>query len=169
MKRVWIMGATGSGKSTLGERLATKLGATWIDLDDLYWLPDWQERSSDEFRELLRQRLAAVTNGRWVVSGGYTSIVDTVLLEHATAVCWMRPSFAVRYLRLLWRTLQRGLLGLECCNGNKEKPLWHHVLAPRARCAKRCATRQRRQQGWVSALIEGFRNSPISVLKLVRY
>ena len=131
MKRVWIMGATGSGKSTLGKRLATKLGATWIDLDDLYWLPDWQERSSDDFRELLRQRLAAVTNGRWVVSGGYTSIVDTVLLEHVTAVCWMRPPFAVRYLRLLWRTLQRGLLGLECCNGNKEKPLWHHLLAPR--------------------------------------
>ena len=65
--------------------LATKLGATWIDLDDLYWLPDWQERGNAEFCELLRQRLASVSNGRWVVSGGYTSIVGTLLLEHATA------------------------------------------------------------------------------------
>ena len=57
--------------------------------------------------------------------------VGDVLLEHATALVWLRPPFATRYTCLVWRTLVRSVLGLECCNGNKEKPLWHHLLAPR--------------------------------------
>ena len=37
--KILIMGASGSGQSTLGRALANKLNYKWVDSDDIYWLP----------------------------------------------------------------------------------------------------------------------------------
>ncbi|MBN0386682.1 (d)CMP kinase, partial [Pseudomonas aeruginosa] len=37
-----VVGTSGSGKSTLARRLAHRLELPWIELDRLYWRPNWQ-------------------------------------------------------------------------------------------------------------------------------
>ena len=52
----------------MAERVAVTLQAPHIELDAIHWLPDWQERDDDEFRELTQVAVAA---DRWVVDGNY--------------------------------------------------------------------------------------------------
>ena len=42
MRRVVVIGTTGSGKSRLAERLAARTGLRVIELDALFWGRDWQ-------------------------------------------------------------------------------------------------------------------------------
>ena len=42
MRRVVVIGTTGSGKSRLAERLAEQTGLRVIELDALFWGRDWQ-------------------------------------------------------------------------------------------------------------------------------
>jgi adenylate kinase family enzyme len=49
VKRVVIIGTSCSGKSHLGRILARKYQVPHVELDDLYWLPGWQERPEKEF------------------------------------------------------------------------------------------------------------------------
>ena len=49
-KRIVVIGVTGCGKSVLAEQLARKLNLDFIELDALYWLPEWEHCTDDEFR-----------------------------------------------------------------------------------------------------------------------
>ena len=40
-KRVVVVGTTSSGKSTIAKRLADEFGLDFIELDALYWAPNW--------------------------------------------------------------------------------------------------------------------------------
>jgi len=51
LSRVVVLGCSGSGKSTLAHALAQKLDAPWVQLDALYWGPNWQPRPQREFLE----------------------------------------------------------------------------------------------------------------------
>ena len=44
-----VVGTSGSGKSTLARRLAHRLGLPWIELDRLYWRPNWQGTPDEAF------------------------------------------------------------------------------------------------------------------------
>jgi adenylate kinase family enzyme len=39
MRRLHILGASGSGTTTLGKAIANELAAPHFDTDDYYWLP----------------------------------------------------------------------------------------------------------------------------------
>lgn len=40
--KVNVIGTSGSGKSTLAKRIAAELDIPYIEMDRLYWCPDWQ-------------------------------------------------------------------------------------------------------------------------------
>ena len=48
-RRIAVVGTTSSGKSTLAEKLAQKIGADFIELDALHWEPNWVEAQSLDF------------------------------------------------------------------------------------------------------------------------
>ena len=70
-ERVAIVGASGSGTSTLGLALAARLRHPHVDADTLFWLPTdppfTTRRPRDERQALLFQSLPVA--GQWVFSG----------------------------------------------------------------------------------------------------
>lgn len=120
LTRVWVVGHSGTGKTTTARRMAEKLGALHIDLDELHWLPGWKGRPDAEMHAMLLKQLGTAPEGRWVVSGNYTRVVGQWMREHATALVWMRPGFYANQRQLWWRTAKRWINGGTVCNGNVE-------------------------------------------------
>jgi len=64
-----VVGTTGSGKSTMAERVAEKLGLDFIELDALNWGSNWTPAGD----ELLRIRVEEATRSPgWVIAGNYS-------------------------------------------------------------------------------------------------
>jgi adenylate kinase family enzyme len=103
MKRIVVIGTTGSGKSRLAERLSQRTGLRVIELDALNWGPDWQPAPL----ELLRHRVEReIRDGSWIVVGNYDSVRDLVWPAADTLV-WLDLPFGVVMSRLLRRTVKR--------------------------------------------------------------
>jgi adenylate kinase family enzyme len=65
-----VIGSTGSGKTTFARALAQRLGIPHIELDALFWQPNWTMTAPDEFKQRVAAALGA---GEWVVDGNYNS------------------------------------------------------------------------------------------------
>jgi adenylate kinase family enzyme len=69
--RIHILGASGSGTTTLGRALAARLQCPYFDTDDYFWLPTnppfIRQRERTERQQLLMNDVT--THDAWVVSG----------------------------------------------------------------------------------------------------
>jgi len=115
--RIIITGTTGSGKTTLGARLAKVLNIKHIDLDDLHWLPNWRERSDEEFLALLQEELEH--NKHWIIVGNY-SVTKPITWPQATHFIWLNYPFRVVLYRSVKRAITRIITREKICNGNVE-------------------------------------------------
>lgn len=121
--RVVVLGLAGAGKSTLAAALARALDAPHIEMDALFWGPNWTETP----REVLRERVtAAIAGDAWVVDGNYSTTRD-LIWPRATAIIWLDYALPFVFARLLRRTVGRGVRGVTLWNGNRER-LWPHFL-----------------------------------------
>ena len=85
MRRVVIVGVSGSGKSILAQRLAAALGCDYVELDALYWGPGWSPRPLAVIRDSLSKGIAAQT---WVVDGNYGELRD-ITWGRADTLVWL--------------------------------------------------------------------------------
>lgn len=108
MARIHIVGASGSGTSTLGIALAERLGHPHIDADSLFWLPTdppfTTQRPRDERQALLAQLLPVA--GQWVFSGSALGWA-TSLEPFYDLVVFLRLDPSVRMDRLRRREVAR--------------------------------------------------------------
>ena len=104
-RRIVVYGWTGSGKTTTARRIGAALGLPVIELDALFWRPNWEPVPVDEFRAAAIEALAGCPDG-WVCDGNYARIRDGIL-PHADTAVVLRLPFRVTYWRLWKRTLTR--------------------------------------------------------------
>lgn len=114
--RCLVVGTSGAGKSTFARALAHVAGCPHVELDDLYWGPDWTAVPPDAFAHAVG---AATMGAHWVADGNYSAARD-VLWPRATHVVWLNYGRWTVFSRLLWRTLGRGLSRRPLGHGNRE-------------------------------------------------
>jgi adenylate kinase family enzyme len=112
-RRVVVYGTTGSGKTTVAARIAECLGVPHVELDAIFWLPDWTEKPREEFRAEVVTLLEGYRDG-WVCDGNYSALRG-IILPRTDAVVWLRLPFRVTFWRLLKRTVNRSWT---------KEPLW---------------------------------------------
>jgi adenylate kinase family enzyme len=120
VRRVSVVGTSGSGKSWLASRLATKLAARHLELDGLRHQPGWQSLPDTQFVEQVRHFVR--DHQCWVVDGNYFSLVTgPVVWPLADTVIWIDLPKPVVVRQVAWRTVKRGVLRQQLWNGNRER------------------------------------------------
>jgi adenylate kinase family enzyme len=103
-RRILVLGRTGSGKTTLARELAAAIGVPHVELDALYFGPDFSTVPLSVLRE---RTSAAIAGDRWVTDGNKSAVRDLVW-PRADTVIWLDYPFVVCLWRLgkraLWRT-----------------------------------------------------------------
>jgi len=113
LRRVVVVGTSCSGKTTLSRALAGKLGLHHIELDAIFWQPNWGEKPRDELRAEVEALTAA---DRWILDGNYPRVRD-IVWPRATAILWLNLSFPRVFWRGLRRTITRARTKEELFNG----------------------------------------------------
>jgi energy-coupling factor transporter ATP-binding protein EcfA2 len=103
-QRTLILGRTGSGKTTLARELSAATGAPHVELDALYFGPNF----STVPLTMLRDRTsAAIAGDRWVTDGNKSAVRD-LCWPRADSKVWLDYPLVVSLWRLgkraIWRT-----------------------------------------------------------------
>lgn len=116
VNRVVIIGTSGCGKTVFGSKIANALSVKFIDLDDLNWLPGWEQRPEEDFFHDIKRETSCE---KWIVSGNY-SRASKFLWPQADMIIWLDFPLYLCLWRALKRSLSRILSRKMCCNGNYE-------------------------------------------------
>lgn len=123
MKRISVVGSSGSGKTTVARRLAQALSVPHIELDALHWGADWSAATSDELSERVR---IATAGERWVVDGDYWSKIGPQVWAVADTVVWVSPPRWRTIWQSVTRTVRRAATRQELWSGNRES--WRGLM-----------------------------------------
>ncbi len=111
--KIVIVGSTGSGKTTFAGRLSKLLNIPHVQLDSLFWKPDWRESTNEEFRAKVEE---AVSQDKWIIDGNYARNQD-ITTGNADTVIWLDyPLYKITF-RVVKRSLSRVIT---------KQPMWHN-------------------------------------------
>lgn len=112
-RKILVVGANGSGKTTFAEKLSKILSITHYELDNIFWKPDWKESVNEEFRAKVDEVTLADS---WVIDGNYSRNQD-LTISRADTIIWLD----VPYMKMLYRVTKRSIYRIIT-----QKPLWHN-------------------------------------------
>lgn len=110
-ERINVVGTTGTGKTTVASAIAARLGLKHIELDRLFWRPNWRQTPDDEFLPMVDE---ATRGDRWVLDGNY-SRTRPIVWPRADTVVWLDYRFPRVFGQLFWRTIRRAIT---------KEPMW---------------------------------------------
>jgi len=105
MRRIVVIGASCSGKTTLGDSIARRLGLPFTEFDAIAWGPKWSSPSDEELLGMVKSNIAS---DGWVVEGIFPEHEDLVWSQ-ADTIIWLNYPMSLVFRRALWRTIKRCL------------------------------------------------------------
>ena len=106
----------------MAKNLSHKLGLKYIELDSLYWLPDWSHVDVEVFQDRVRN---ATNCDRWAADGNY-HFSREVLWPRGEVLVWLDYSLWTIFWRLWARTWRRWWHKEVLWGTNRER-LWPHL------------------------------------------
>lgn len=118
--RIAIIGYSGSGKSTLAQKLGKSYQCVVLHLDCVHWLPEWQERETEEQIKIVSGFLD--THDSWVIDGNYKSTCYERRMEEATQIIFLAfPAYLCLYRAIKRFFMYRGKSRESMTEGCNEK------------------------------------------------
>lgn len=102
MNRLVVVGAAGSGKTTVARSLADAWQVSFTDLDSLFWGPGWSRVPTERFRD---RAAARVRGDRWLVAGNFFAQAADLVWPHADTVVWLDLDRSLSFTRVVRRTM----------------------------------------------------------------
>ena len=99
MRKILVIGSSGSGKSYFSKRLGEQLGIEVIHLDRLYWLPNWTEPSKEDWRATVEKILES---DQWIIDGNFGGTME-MRVAAADTIIFIDLSRVL----CLWRVIKR--------------------------------------------------------------
>ncbi len=97
--KINVVGTSSSGKTIFCKKLSNILSMPHIEMDALFWGPNWQIPNEEEFFSKLR---LALRESNWILDGNYSK-TRPIKWENATTVIWLDYSFP----RILYQAFNR--------------------------------------------------------------
>lgn len=94
-KRIYVLGRSGSGKTTFAKILSEKLGIKHYELDDLFFESKFDKKRDAEKRDKLFQKLC--NRNKWIIEGGYTSWIEDGIKSSDVIILLEVPFHKVAY------------------------------------------------------------------------
>ena len=103
MTRIYVTGTSCSGKTTLARAISARLSLPHVELDALFWGPNWEPVPDATFRARVIDGLATHD---WVLDGGYAKLHD-LTWGQAEIVIWLDYPMPIVLGRWARRTIRR--------------------------------------------------------------
>lgn len=124
MDRIRVTGTSCSGKTTLSRAISERLGLPFVELDALFWGPEWTPVDD----EIFRNRVAdAVVADRWVIDGGYATVRE-LTWSRADTIVWLDYPMRTVLGRWARRTLRRLRTREEFWPGTGNRERLSHIV-----------------------------------------
>lgn len=113
MKRINVIGSSGSGKSTFSRKLSEKINYPYLEMDSMFWQSNWVESSNEEFFTKLTEQTSQPT---WVLDGNYNRTASIKWAEVDTII-WIDYSFSRTVYQAIKRAIIRSITKKELWEG----------------------------------------------------
>lgn len=117
MKKIIVIGVTSSGKTTFAGKLAKKTGIPHQETDKLFWKPNWEQPSDEDFFVIMEN---ATKDDKWILDGNYTRS-NHITWPKADTIIWIDLPFGRTLYQCVSRALKRSLSGKELWEGTGNK------------------------------------------------
>jgi adenylate kinase family enzyme len=116
--KINIVGTSGSGKSTFAKAIAQATGHPYLQIDKLFWLPNWTMPTDSDFAIKLKQTLSE--NETWILDGNYDRF-HHIKWEQVDMVIWLDYSFTGTLYQVTKRSILRSIKREELWEGTNNR------------------------------------------------
>lgn len=107
MKKIYLMGSGGSGKTTLSKLLSKKNNSPYLELDNIYWdntVDAYSTKQNPQVRdEILSNFLKQ--NKSWIIDGVYYKDWVKPIFKEVDMVFILKPNFFLSQIRCIKRDI----------------------------------------------------------------
>ncbi|WP_218672708.1 hypothetical protein [Oceanobacillus timonensis] len=104
IKKIHIIGGSGSGKTYLAKILSDRLAIAATDLDNLFWSKSYGVKKDSEIRN--KELEVLLSENTWIMEGVYYAWLDSSF-EQADQIIVLHTNLYVRQMRIIIRFLKR--------------------------------------------------------------
>jgi adenylate kinase family enzyme len=101
--KVNVVGTSGSGKTTFARRLAEILNIPHVEMDELFWGPNWTQPGDAELFSRLKLEICKPS---WILDGNYTRTIP-IKWPEGDSIIWLDIPFLTTLTRVTRRAIDR--------------------------------------------------------------